>query len=344
MAITIHEHPAAPAPLVALLSIDPALLERPEAQVARQRGLLRAKADALRAAEGLVGWARPLLIGVLIVSFLHLWHQIARIAPEGVPALPLPAWTHWLSAALLTISVDATALYLVATRSAAQYAHLGRQGAVSVWFFYLLTAALNSLFVLSYTPGLPIAVQTITPVLSLLGALLLGLLVPVSIAALERARQVADVARLSLLVEVETLRGVIEQASNTSTTPAHFAPLSVMGDSESSSTDFQKFAAGSTTNDQASLAVVDRRSSVVQTTNGLSESCTSPILGGKPTRFTLDTLLSALHNTDGPLRLQELRTQLGCGESTIHRLLQEGLTAGTIIRTEPGTYQLQTQD
>jgi hypothetical protein len=214
MAITIRERPASPAPLAALLSIDPALLERPEAQAARQRGLLRAKHDALRAAEGLVGWARPLLIGVLIVSFLHLWHQIARIAPEGVPALPLPAWTHWLSAALLTISVDATALYLVATRSAAQYARLGGQGALSVWFFYLLTAALNSLFVLSYTPGLPTQVQSVTPALSLLGAVLLGLLVPVSIAALERARQVADVARLSLLVEVETLRGIVAQGAD----------------------------------------------------------------------------------------------------------------------------------
>jgi hypothetical protein len=229
MAITIRERPAAPAPLAAQLSIDPALLDRPEAQAARQRGLLRAKADALKSAEGLVGWARPLLIGVLIVSFLHLWHQIARIAPEGVPALPLPAWTHWLSAALLTISVDATALYLVATRSAAQYAKLGSQGREAVWFFYLLTAALNSLFVLNYTPGLPAAVQTITPALSLLGAVLLGLLVPVSIAALERARQVADVARLSLLVEVETLRGIVAQdatrANEPHTTERHDSAL-----------------------------------------------------------------------------------------------------------------------
>ncbi|NNJ13299.1 hypothetical protein EKD04_023525 [Chloroflexales bacterium ZM16-3] len=66
------------------------------------------------------------------------------------------------------------------------------QGSAAVWFFYLLTAAINSLFVLSYSPGLPSQVQAITPGLSLLGAILLGLLVPVSIAALERARQVAD--------------------------------------------------------------------------------------------------------------------------------------------------------
>ena len=301
MAITIRERALAPAPLAAQLSIDPALLERPEAQAARQRGLLRAKHDALRAAEGLVGWARPLLIGVLIVSFLHLWHQIARIAPEGVPALPLPAWTHWLSAALLTISVDATALYLVATRSAAQYARLGGQGALSVWFFYLLTAALNSLFVLSYAPGLPAQVQSVTPALSLLGAVLLGLLVPVSIAALERARQVADVARLSLLVEVETLRGIVAQGATDTPALTHPAPPPTMG----------------------------------------AASPTEPILGGKPTRFTLSAVIASLRNADGPLRPQELRTRLGCGESTIHRLLQEGLTEGVLSRDEPGAYRLR---
>lgn len=213
MAITVR--PAHPASLAQALTIDEALLDHPAAQRAHQRGLLRAKTEALRTAEGLIQWARPLLIGVLIVSFLHLWHQIARIAPTGVAALPLPAWTHWLSAALLTASVDATALYLVATRSAAQYARLGEQGRGAVWFFYVLTAALNSVFVLSYTPGLPPPVQAITPMLSLVGALLLGLLVPVSIAALERARQVAEVARLSLLVEVETLRGIVTQGAAT---------------------------------------------------------------------------------------------------------------------------------
>lgn len=220
MAITVRERATAPAPIAQQLRIDPALLERPEAQAARQRGLLRAKHDALRSAEGLVGWARPLLIGVLTVSFLHLWHQIARIAPAGVPALPLPAWTHWFSAALLTLSVDATPLYLVATRSAAQYARLGGQGSAAVWFFYLLTAALNSLFVLSYTPELPRAVQAITPTLSLVGAVLLGLLVPISIGTLEHARQVADVARLSLLVEVETLRGLVARGRSRARPPS----------------------------------------------------------------------------------------------------------------------------
>lgn len=210
MAITIHQPERTTRRTLAdHLTIDPSLLDRPEARMAQQRGLLRAKGEALRSAERLTRWARPLLVGVLIVSFLHLWHQIARIAPAGVPALPLPAWSHWLSAALLTASVDATALYLVATRSAAQYARLGDQGRGAVLFFYLLTAALNSLFVLSYTPGLPTAVTTITPALSLLGAVLLGLLVPVSIAAIEQAHQVADAARLGLLIEVETLRGVV---------------------------------------------------------------------------------------------------------------------------------------
>lgn len=224
MAITVRPQQAAS--LTHAFALDPALLEQPAAQAARQKGLLRAKTEALHATERLIQWARPLLIGVLIVSFLHLWHQIARIAPAGVAALPLPDWTHWLSAALLTASVDATALYLVATRSSAQYARLGEQGRGAVWFFYLLTAALNSVFVLTYTPGLPNEVQAITPVLSLVGALLLGLLVPISIAALERARQVADVARLSLLVEVETLRGIVQDAPPSMPAPQPHDPPS----------------------------------------------------------------------------------------------------------------------
>ena len=191
--------------LTQTLSLDPALLQTPAAQQARQQGILLAKQQALRSAETLTAWARPLLLGVLVVSFLHLWHQIARIAPADIPALTLPPWAHWLSAALLTLSVDATALYLVATRAAAQYARLGDQGRGAVWFFYTLTATLNSVFVLSYTPDLPASIALLTPFLSLLGAVLLGLLVPISIAAIEHARQIADVARLTLLVEVTTL-------------------------------------------------------------------------------------------------------------------------------------------
>jgi hypothetical protein len=209
MAITIERREISKAELLPHLHLDPTFLDRPEAQIAHHRGLLTAKSEALRSASRLTAWARPLLVSILIVSFLHLWHQIARITPEGVPALSLPAWAHWLSAALLTASIDATALYLVATRSVANYARLGRRGQAAVWFFYLLTAMLNSVFVLSYTPGLPPAIAAITPVFSLVGALLLGVLVPVSIAAVEHARQVADAARLALLVEVEVLRGLV---------------------------------------------------------------------------------------------------------------------------------------
>ena len=205
---------ARPTTLAQTLSIDPALLQTPAALRARQKGILLAKTQALQAATRLTAWARPLLIGVLVVSFLHLWHQIARIAPADIPALTLPPWAHWLSAALLTISVDATALYLVATRSAAQYARLGDHGTLSLWFFYVLTGALNSVFVLRYTPGLPASVAQITPALSLLGAVLLGLLVPISIAAVEHARQIADVARLTLLVEVTTLRELHDQRAD----------------------------------------------------------------------------------------------------------------------------------
>jgi DNA-binding IclR family transcriptional regulator len=67
---------------------------------------------------------------------------------------------------------------------------------------------------------------------------------------------------------------------------------------------------------------------------------TGPILGGKPTQFTLDRVIATLRDAGGPLRPQELRARMGCGESTIHRLLQEGLAGGAITRAAPGAYAL----
>ena len=314
-----------PTTLAQMLSIDPALLQTPAAQRARQRGLLRAKVEALHATERLIGWARPLLCGVLIVSFLHLWHQIARIAPAGVPPLPLPAWTHWLSAALLTASVDATALYLVATRSAAQYARMGDQGRGAVWFFYLLTAALNSLFVLSYAPGLPQAVQTITPALSLLGALLLGLLVPVSIASLQRARQVADVARLTLLVEVETLLGVIAEGQpGDGPQPAPAPILSPAPE-----------PLPEPTPEPLSEAAPEPLSAPTP------EPLPAPIVGGRTLSFALADLLAAFAAHDSPelITPHDVRQRLRCSDGTAQRLLQAALEEGQLERATRGAYR-----
>lgn len=309
-----------PSAIAQIFAIDPALLQSQAAQEARRRGLLRAKVEALHATERLIGWARPLLCGVLIVSFLHIWHQIARIAPPGVPPLPLPAWTHWLSAALLTASVDATALYLVATRSAAHYARMGDQGRGAVWFFYLLTAALNSLFVLSYAPELPQAVETITPALSLLGALLLGLLVPVSIAALERARQVADVARLALLVEVETLRGVIADGQPSNGPQPTIAPTPIL---------------------RPAPEPLPAPLPAPLPESAPATPPPAPIIGGRTLSFTLATLLAAFpsHSDQDLITPHDVRQRLRCSDGTAQRLLQAALEEGQLERATRGAYR-----
>src|SRR5688500_14802983 len=96
-----------------LFNFDASLMASPEAQRAHKIGLLRAKSEALKSAQRLVSLGRPLLFGVLAVSFVHLWHQVALIKPAGIEALILPAIVHHISAGLLTLAVDAVALYLV---------------------------------------------------------------------------------------------------------------------------------------------------------------------------------------------------------------------------------------
>ncbi|NOK58217.1 MAG: hypothetical protein GFH27_549279n24 [Chloroflexi bacterium AL-W] len=206
-----------------LLQIDLAMLTSTHAQTALNRGRLKAKREALHNANRLVRWARPLLIAILVVSFVHLWEQIASIKPSSVPDLALHPWLYHGSSAMLTAAIDATALYLVATRATAAYAG-DRTRQYSVWFFYVLTAILNLSFVLRFAPELPTGVAEVIPTLYLLMAILLGLLIPVSIAAVESARQRVEAARLALLVETEALTELVQVAPVTATQDEHTAP------------------------------------------------------------------------------------------------------------------------
>lgn len=206
-----------------LLQIDLAMLTSTHAQTALNRGRLKAKREALHNANRLVRWARPLLIAILVVSFVHLWEQIASIKPASVPDLALHPWLYHGSSAMLTAAIDATALYLVATRATAAYAG-DRTRQYSVWFFYVLTAILNLSFVLRFAPELPAGVVEVIPTLYLLMAILLGLLIPVSIAAVESARQRVEAARLALLVETEALTELVQVAPATATQGEHTAP------------------------------------------------------------------------------------------------------------------------
>jgi len=73
-----------------------------------------------------------------------------------------------------------------------------------------LEKLVNLAFLLAYAPDLPTFVQDVLPILNLASAIMLGLLVPVSIVAVEAAHQVADAARLALLVDVTTLQGIVQ--------------------------------------------------------------------------------------------------------------------------------------
>lgn len=194
-----------------LFAIDNQLFERPEAQRALQAGQLEAKAEALKSAKRLVWIGRPLSIGVIAVSFIHLWDRIASIKPADVTALDLSAGVYHGSSGLLTFFVDAVALYLVATRAAAGYT--GRKPKVSpaIWFFYALTALLNFSFVLANS-AMPAFTADWLYGLNFITAVMLALLIPVSIAAIESAIQVCETAKLKLMVEVKALTVLAKNA------------------------------------------------------------------------------------------------------------------------------------
>src|SRR5579859_2744926 len=86
---------------------DITALDTPAAQRALHMGLLHAKREAMRSAEQLIRWGRPLLIGIITVSFLHLWDTIAAIRPAFVAELRVPAWLYYATAAALTLAIDA---------------------------------------------------------------------------------------------------------------------------------------------------------------------------------------------------------------------------------------------
>jgi hypothetical protein len=220
-----------------LFQLDMDLLTTPDAQQARHEGVLRAKSEALKTAQHLVAWGRPLLFSVLVVSFVHVLHGIAAIKPAGIPALDLPPWMYHGSAGLLTLAVDAVAWYLVSTRSVAAYAGDTRHH-YAVWFYYVLTALLNGTFVFSHMPGLPDLVQVVLPGVNLLTGILLALLIPVSIAAVESAHQTIEAARLALLIECSTLRGIVGKRSITEAAAMNrHRPPGEPGESEMLSTD-----------------------------------------------------------------------------------------------------------
>lgn len=190
-----------------LFQVDESLLSRPEAEQAILKGTLRAKRSALVTATILSWVSWPLLLTVFVVSFTHLWEQVARIVPHNVPPLPIPGELYNYVAAANTGLVDLIAVYLVAVSNISAFA--GRREGRAQWFYLLLTLGLNAGFVFRYAPEVNQMVKPYIIWIDLAVAVMLALMVPVSIYAIEKAHRAVAQLRLMLLAEVTTYQALI---------------------------------------------------------------------------------------------------------------------------------------
>lgn len=205
--------PSAPAPVAGIPPLDAELLDSPAARQALLRGQLQARRQALRHVAALARLGRPLLVGIIFVSALHVWETIAAIRPGWVAELRLQSELYHAAAALLTVAIDLAALFVVAAGAAVALV-VPPTGRRAVWFFLALTFLLNMAFVVRYGPALPAELRAaVLPLLDMLFAVLLPAFVPVGIVAVESATGRLDVARLRLVVEVTTLAELVARAA-----------------------------------------------------------------------------------------------------------------------------------
>lgn len=196
-----------------LFTFDTSLLESPAGQRAHRNGLLRAKKETLQTAQWLARTGRPLQVGVLFVSFVHIFSELLLIKPQNVVALGIPDNLFHMSAGAFTFIIDCVALYVLAAASVSAYiGHKSRSEAR--WFFYFLTTLLNGAFVISFMPNLPTEITTTLPYIRGMVALLLALLVPVSLASIEAAHKAVEYTRLGLLTETTVLAELTSEEAN----------------------------------------------------------------------------------------------------------------------------------
>ena len=281
--------------------IDPVLLETPAAKHAMLAGLLQAKRQAMRQAEGLLRIGRPLLVAVIFVSFLHVFETIAAIRPAFVEELQLPGWLYHLAAALLTLAIDLAALYVVSAHASAALV-VGQTRRPAVWFFLVTTFLLNAAYVVQFAPSLPGAFQqTILPWLNTSFVFLLPAFVPVAIFSIEGAVSRLDVARLRLLVETTALADLVS-AHNVS---AH------------------------------SISAQNASGSIMSRTEAEDVSRT---VAGRLTEYSLDDLLDVVASEQ--FSRAEAGQALGCSDATLTRLIKEGMGNGLIVREGRGVYRV----
>ncbi|KAB8142950.1 hypothetical protein F8S13_11955 [Chloroflexia bacterium SDU3-3] len=297
-----------------LLQLDAALLETPAAKRALQVGLLQAKREALASAGVLARCGRPLLIAVIAVSFLHIWDTIALVKPTWVGELQLPAALYHATAGAFTLAIDAAAFYCVAASGTAALALGPQRRRWGVGFFMLLTFLLNAAYVVRYAPALDAAIRTgVLPLLDVLFAFLLPAFIPVAVVSVEGAAQRVELARLRLLVETTALEELIQSPVKLGGQKPQKASQSILGETA--------------------------RLSVGASVEALGEAVAGALSPGRP-RYALADLVAHLPIGERRTR-HELQQALGCGESTLDRLLAEAVTAGQVERAGRGMYQVK---
>lgn len=190
---------------LAIFEIDADTLNSDAARRARWAGLRLAKQQAMRTAAVLSWLGLPLLIFILLVSGLHVWETIAGIRPAWVQEWR-PHWAaYYIVAALFTVGIDLAALYLMAANNTLAFAGMRREYR-AVGCFLVATFLLNAAFVVRYASDLPVSLRDVAlPVLDILFAIILPAFIPISLLAVEHARERLGAARLRLLVDVRTL-------------------------------------------------------------------------------------------------------------------------------------------
>lgn len=191
-----------------LFSVNEALLSHPSAERAINLGTLRAKRSAGRTATVLSWLSWPLLVAVLLVSFIHLAEQVARVVPGGTSTLKITEGMYNLVALANTALVDTIALYLVAVASIAHFT--GQKAGRLQWFYLAMTLFLNAGYVLRHYPGVNVMAQPVLVGVDIFIAALLILMVPVSIYGVEKAQRVVEHIRLALLAEVTAYEEILK--------------------------------------------------------------------------------------------------------------------------------------
>lgn len=293
------------------LDID---MSTPAARRALQAGLLEAKSQAMRKAARLGKAATPLLLGVIGVSFVHLWESVSVYKPEYVPALALPANVHYFTAGAFTLAIDAVAFYVIAAGDASTLAGAARDKSqrAALWFFLALTFVLNAAFIIRHAPALPAGFMALAlPALDLFNVFALPAFVPFAIMAVERAAHSVEATRLRLLVETTALAELVQSGPK---------PINA-----SQSKKVPQPAA----TDQA------RAGTAAQPDVG-----TAPAIGGRRQAFVLEDLAALVEGRETITRA-EIIEGLGCSETTADKLLKQAREAGQLDRVGGGVYAVR---